>query len=65
VVAVGGNVTHPEEIRGTANEPRIMAAQTGQSLRTPALLDDELIAHVEEAMPAPAETATRIVAGDA
>src|SRR4029079_15626706 len=43
VVAVGGNATHPEEIRGTADEQRIIAARTAQSLLPLALLDNELI----------------------
>ena len=32
VVAVGGNATHPEEIRGTADEQKIIAARTAQAL---------------------------------
>jgi carbamate kinase len=43
VVAVGGNATHPEEIRGTADEQRIIAARTARSLLPLALLDNELI----------------------
>src|SRR6185295_9417605 len=43
VVAVGGNATHPEEIRGTADEQRIIAARTAQSLLPLALDDNELV----------------------
>jgi carbamate kinase len=43
VVAVGGNATHPEEIRGTADEQKIVAARTARSLLPLALLDDELV----------------------
>ena len=43
VVAVGGNATHPEEIRGTADEQRIIAARTARSLLPLALLDNELV----------------------
>ena len=43
VVAVGGNATHPEEIRGTADEQKIIAARTAQSLLPLALLDNELV----------------------
>ena len=43
VVAVGGNAKHPEEIRGTADEQKIIAARTAQSLLPLALLDNELV----------------------
>jgi carbamate kinase len=43
VVAVGGNATHPEEIRGTADEQKIVAARTARSLLPLALLDNELV----------------------
>jgi carbamate kinase len=43
VVAIGGNATHPEAIRGTADEQRIIAARTAQALLPLALLDNELI----------------------
>jgi len=43
VVAVGGNATHPEEIRGTADEQKIVAARTARSLLPLAQLDNELV----------------------
>ena len=43
LVAVGGNATHPEEIRGTADEQKIIAARTAQSLLPLAELDNELV----------------------
>jgi carbamate kinase len=43
VVAVGGNATHPEEIRGTADEQKIVAARTARSLLPLALSDNELV----------------------
>ena len=43
VVAVGGNATHPEEIRGTADEQKIIAARTARSLLPLAQLDNELV----------------------
>jgi carbamate kinase len=43
VVAVGGNATHPEEIRGTADEQKIVAARTARSLLPLALGDNELV----------------------
>ncbi|MEA2933640.1 MAG: carbamate kinase [Variibacter sp.] len=43
IVAVGGNATHPEEIRGTADEQKIIAARTADSLLPLALLDNELV----------------------
>lgn len=43
VVAIGGNATHPEEIRGTSDEQRIIAARTAQSLLPLAQCDNELI----------------------
>jgi carbamate kinase len=43
LVAVGGNATHPEEIRGTADEQKIIAARTAQSLLPLAQLDNELV----------------------
>lgn len=62
VVAVGGNATHPEEIRGTADEQKTKAAirfLEGGGKRA-------IIAHVEEAVPALAgQTSTQIVARDA
>ncbi len=43
LVAVGGNATHPEEIRGTADEQKIIARRTAQSLLPLAQLDNELV----------------------
>lgn len=43
VIAVGGNATHPEEIRGTADEQKIIAARTAASLLPLALADNELV----------------------
>lgn len=43
LVAVGGNATHPEEIRGTSDEQKIVAARTAQSLLPLAQLDNELV----------------------
>jgi carbamate kinase len=43
LVAVGGNATHPEEIRGTADEQKIIAARTAQSLLPLAMLENELV----------------------
>jgi carbamate kinase len=43
VVAVGGNATHPEEIRGTADEQKVIAARTARSLLPLAQQDNELV----------------------
>jgi carbamate kinase len=43
LVAVGGNATHPEEIRGTADEQKIIASRTAESLLPLAALDNELV----------------------
>jgi carbamate kinase len=43
VVAIGGNATHPEEIRGTSDEQKIVAARTARSLLPLAQCDNELI----------------------
>jgi carbamate kinase len=43
VVAIGGNATHPEEIRGTADEQKSIAAVTARSLLPLALADNELV----------------------
>jgi len=43
LVAVGGNATHPEDIKGTSREQRDIAGQTAQSLLPLMLLDNELI----------------------
>ncbi len=43
LVAIGGNATHPENIRGTSDEQRAIAARTAQSLLPLAQLDNELV----------------------
>lgn len=43
IVAVGGNATHPEEIRGTADEQKIIASRTADALLPLALIDNELV----------------------
>ena len=43
MVAIGGNATHPENIVGTSQEQRVIAARTARSLLPLALLDNELI----------------------
>jgi len=43
VVAIGGNATHPEEIRGTSDEQKIIAARTAQALLPLAQCDNELV----------------------
>ena len=43
LVAIGGNATHPEGIRGTAHEQTQLAAATGRSLLPLMELDGELI----------------------
>ena len=43
LVAVGGNATHPENIAGTADEQKDIAAQTAAALLPLMLLDNELI----------------------
>jgi len=43
LVAVGGNATHPENIRGTSDEQKMIAARTAQALLPLALLDNELV----------------------
>lgn len=43
VIAVGGNATHPEEIRGTADEQKFIAARTAASLLPLALADNEMV----------------------
>ena len=43
LVAVGGNATHPPEIRGTAEEQAAIAEATGLSLLPLMRLDNELI----------------------
>src|ERR1041385_1056825 len=43
LVAIGGNATHPDDIRGTADEQKIIATRTAQSLLPLALLKNELV----------------------
>jgi carbamate kinase len=43
LVAIGGNATHPENIRGTSDEQKGLAARTAQALLPLAQLDNELI----------------------
>ena len=43
LVAIGGNATHPDDIKGTAEEQTAIAAQTAQALLPLALSDNELI----------------------
>ena len=43
VVAVGGNATHPEDIEGTSQEQKVIAAKTAEALLPLALLDNELV----------------------
>ncbi len=43
LVAIGGNATHPENIRGTSDEQKMIAARTAQALLPLAQLDNELV----------------------
>ncbi|MDE0308183.1 MAG: carbamate kinase [Albidovulum sp.] len=43
LVAIGGNATHPENIRGTSREQKDIAANTAQALLPLALRDNELV----------------------
>ena len=43
LVAIGGNATHPQSIRGTSDEQKEVAALTAQALLPLAQLDQELI----------------------
>jgi carbamate kinase len=43
LVAIGGNATHPEEIAGTAEEQRDIAAHTADALLPLTLMDNQLI----------------------
>jgi carbamate kinase len=43
LIAVGGNATHPEEVRGTSDEQKIIAARTAQSLLPIAQIGSELV----------------------
>ena len=43
LVAIGGNATHPEDIEGTSDEQKAIAATTAKALLPLALLDNQLI----------------------
>lgn len=43
LVAVGGNVTHPEDIEGTSQEQKSVAAATAEALLPLVMLDNELV----------------------
>lgn len=43
VVAIGGNATHPEDIEGTSQEQKDIAAITAKALLPLAMLDNELV----------------------
>ncbi|MFQ5775059.1 MAG: carbamate kinase [Kiloniellaceae bacterium] len=43
LVAIGGNATHPENIRGTSEEQKAIAARTAHALLPLAQLDNELV----------------------
>jgi len=43
LVAIGGNATHPDNIRGTAEEQKAIAAKTAQALLPLTLSDNQLI----------------------
>jgi carbamate kinase len=43
LVAIGGNATHPEDIKGTAEEQKAIAVQTAQALLPLAISDNQLI----------------------
>jgi carbamate kinase len=43
LVAIGGNATHPEDIEGTSEEQRKIAAQTAEALLPLTLTDNQLI----------------------
>jgi len=43
LIAIGGNATHPENIEGSSQEQKTIAAKTAQALLPLALLDNELI----------------------
>ncbi len=43
LIAIGGNATHPENIRGTSEEQKEVARRTASALLPLALLDNELI----------------------
>ena len=48
LVAIGGNATHPEDIEGTSNEQKAIAARTATSLLPLLLQDNELIHHARQ-----------------
>ena len=43
IVAIGGNATHPEDIAGTSQEQKTIAAMTAEALIPLMMLDNELI----------------------
>ncbi len=43
LVAIGGNATHPEDIEGTSQQQKELAARTAQALLPLALMDNELV----------------------
>jgi carbamate kinase len=43
LIAIGGNATHPEGIKGTADEQTKLAADTGKALLPLLELDTELV----------------------
>jgi carbamate kinase len=43
VIAIGGNATHPEDIKGTSEEQKIVAKQTALALLPLAMAENELI----------------------
>ncbi len=43
LVAIGGNATHPDNIRGTSEEQKAIAARTARTLLPLARLDNELV----------------------
>lgn len=43
IIAIGGNATHPEDIEGTSQEQKVIAARTAKALLPLAMLDNELI----------------------
>lgn len=43
LVAIGGNATHPDDIRGTSEEQKAIAARTAQALLPLAQLNNELV----------------------
>ncbi|MBO44130.1 MAG: carbamate kinase, partial [Rhodospirillaceae bacterium] len=43
MVAIGGNATHPEDIEGTSQEQKTIAAMTAEALLPLMMLDNELI----------------------